>query len=64
MKKYYDVIVRNRILHSKASFLADSFSVDENRNVKIKSKEFGDLVVHMIDEETLSVREIIINDEI
>lgn len=62
MTKYYDVIVTNKNRNRKISFLADSFSVNDDRILKIKSKEYGNVVVEIKQDEELSVHEIVLKD--
>lgn len=63
MTKYYDVVLTNRNRNRKTSYLADSFSVNDDRILKIKSREYGDLVVQIESEEELTVNEIELKDE-
>lgn len=57
MTKYYDVVLTNKKLNSKITFLADSFSVNDDRILKIYSKEYGDVVVQITADEELTVNE-------
>lgn len=61
---YYDVTLINRKRNSKTSYVADSFSVDDNRILKIKSKVYGNLVTKIENDEELSVIELKVNDEL
>lgn len=63
MTKYYDVVLTNKNRNRKISYLADSFSVNGDRILKIKSKEYGDLVVQIENEEELTVNEVELKDE-
>lgn len=63
MMLYYDVKLKNDIGNSSISYLADSFSVDENRILRIKSIEFGDITVKIHENEKIVVNEIILKDE-
>lgn len=58
MTKYYVVALTNRNRNRKISYLADSFSVNDDRILRIKSKEYGDLVVQIESEEELTVNEV------
>lgn len=63
MTKYYDVVLTNKNRNVKISYLADSFSVNDYRILKIYSKEYGDVVVQIENDEELSVTEIELEDE-
>ena len=63
MTKYYDVVLTNRNRNRKISYLADSFSVNDDRILKIKSREYGDLIVQIENEEELTVNEVELKDE-
>lgn len=63
MKVYYDVKLKNDIKNSSISYLADSFSVDENRILTIKHREFGNIVIEIKNNERLVVDEIFYKDE-
>ena len=62
MTKYYNVVLENKNRYRKASYLADSFSVYDNRILKIYSKQYGDVVVQIKNDEELSVTEIELKD--
>lgn len=64
MERYYEVVITNKNRNRKISYLADSFSVNDDRILKIKSKEYGDLVVQIESEEELTVNEIELKDEL
>lgn len=57
---YYDIVLTNKRIDSEISYIADSFSVDENRVLRIKSNEFGNVVVKINNDEALTVSEIIV----
>lgn len=63
MSKYYDVVLTNRNRTRKTSYLADSFSVNDDRILRIKSREYGDVVVKIKNDEELTVNEIELKDE-
>lgn len=63
MAKYYEVVLTNRNRNRKISYLADSFSVNDDRILKIKSKEYDDVVVQIKNDEELIVNEIELKDE-
>lgn len=62
MTKYYDVVLTDKKRNRKISFLADSFSVNDDRILKIKSKDYGDVNVQITSDEELSVNEIELKD--
>lgn len=63
MQLYYDVTLQNESTNCSISYLADSFSVDEHRILRIKSKEWGNVTVKIEDDERLIVNEIELKDE-
>lgn len=64
MQMYYDVCLRNENTNGSISYLADSFSVDEYRILRIKSREFGDVTVKIDVNERLTVSEFWIEDNL
>lgn len=58
MTKYYDVILINKARNRKSYYLADSFSVNDDRVLKIYSKEYGNVVLQIGNDEELSIKEI------
>lgn len=62
MTKYYDVVLTSKNRNVKVSYLADSFSVNDDRILKINSREYGDVVVQIQGDEELSVNEIELRD--
>lgn len=63
MRRYYDVVLTNRKRNRKVSYLADRFSVNGDRILRIYSEEFGDVLVEIECDEELSVNEILLKDE-
>lgn len=63
MSKYYDVQLTNKNRNRKTSYVADSFSVNDDRILKIYSKEYGDVFVQIENDEELTVNEIELKDE-
>lgn len=63
MTKYYDVIITNKNRNRKTSYLADSFSVNDDRILRINSKEFGNILVQIESDEELAISEIELKDE-
>ncbi len=63
MQRYYDVVLENEIKKYSVFYLADSFSVDENRILKIKSREFGDVANILDDNDRIIVSDLCIKDE-
>ena len=62
MTKYYEVVLTDKKRNRKINFLADSFLVNDDRILKIKSKEYGDINVQITSDEELSVNEIELKD--
>lgn len=63
MQIYYDITLKNELKNNSISYWADSFSVDENRILRVKSKECGDITVKIDANEKLFVREVRVKDE-
>lgn len=64
MTKYYDVVLLDRKCNKNTSYLANSFSINDDRILKIKFKNDEDLVVQIKNDEELIVNEIDLdNDE-
>ena len=58
----YDVTLKNEINNNSRTYLADSFLVDENRVLSIKSTECGDVVVNIDIDEKIIITVLIINE--
>lgn len=63
MQIYYDVTLKDEIKNSSISYWADSFSVDENRILRVKSRECGDITVRIEPNERLVVNDVFVKDE-
>ena len=63
MQIYYDVILKDETKNSSISYWADSFSIDENRILRVKSKDCGDITVKIDVNERLVVRDVCVEDE-
>ena len=63
MQIYYDVTLKDETKNNSISYWADSFSVDENRILRVKSKECGDITVRIEANERLIVKDIVVEDE-
>lgn len=63
MQIYYDVTLKDETRNRSISYWADSFSVDENRILRVKSKDCGDITVRIVDNERLIVRDVFVKDE-
>lgn len=63
MQIYYDVTLKDETKNNSISYWADSFSVDENRILRVKSKECGDITVKINDNERLVVKDVVAEDE-
>lgn len=63
MTRYYDIKIHTKNKNIFASYLADAFSINEDRILKIKSREFGDLVVQIEPNEEVTVQEIELKDD-
>lgn len=62
MTKYYDVTLTNRKRNNKVSYLTNSFSVNDDRILTIKSVDCGYVVIKIERDEELSVNEIELKD--
>ena len=63
MQIYYDVTLKDETKNSSISYWADSFSIDENRILRVKSKDCGDITVKIDVNERLVVRDVCVEDE-
>lgn len=63
MQIYYDVTLKDETKNSSISYWADSFSVDENRILRVKSRECGDITVRIEPNERLVVSDVFVKDE-
>lgn len=63
MQIYYDVTLKDETKNSSISYWADSFSVDENRILRVKSRECGDITVRIEPNERLVVNDVFVKDE-
>lgn len=63
MQIYYDVTLKDETKNSSISYWADSFSVDENRILRVKSRECGDITVMIEPNERLIVSDVFVKDE-
>lgn len=62
MRKFYDVAITNKERNIKIFYLADSFSLDECRVLRIKSYAYGDVSVQIEKGEEITVNEIELKD--
>ena len=63
MQIYYDVTLKDETINSSISYWAVSFSVDENRILRVKSRECGDITVRIEPNERLIVSDVFVKDE-
>uniref|UniRef100_A0AAU8B2A7 Uncharacterized protein n=1 Tax=Dulem virus 35 TaxID=3145753 RepID=A0AAU8B2A7_9CAUD len=63
MQIYYDITLKDETKNHSISYWADSFSVDENRILRVKSKECGDITVKINVNERLIVSDVYVKDE-
>lgn len=63
MQIYYDVTLKDEAKNISISYWADSFSIDENRVLRVKSRECGDITVQIDANERLIVRDVCVEDE-
>lgn len=63
MQIYYDVVLKDDTKNSSISYWADSFSVDENRILRIKSRDCGDIAVKIGINERLTICDVFVEDE-
>lgn len=63
MQIYYNVTLKDETTNVSISYWADSFSVDENRILRVKSKDCGDITVQIYPDERLVVNDVVVTDE-
>ncbi len=63
MEIYYDIKLKHENKNCSISYLADSFSVDENRVLRVQSRDCGNVAVQIDLNQRLSVRDLIVTDE-
>ena len=63
MQIYYDVTLKDETNNNSISYWADSFSVDKNRILRVKSKKCGDITVRIEANERLFVKDVFVKDE-
>lgn len=63
MQIYYDITLKDKRKNNSISYWADSFSVDENRILRVKSEECEDITVKIQPNERLIVKDVFIKDE-
>ena len=63
MERYYDITIKYKDKKGSISYWADSFSVDKNGILRIKSVDCGDVTVHIKTNENLSVCSVDVKDE-
>lgn len=63
MQIYYNVTLQKESTNSSISYWADSFSVDENRILRVISRECGNITVRIEDNERLIVNDVVVKDE-
>ena len=63
MQKYYDIILKDGSKNNSISYWADAFSVDENRILRVKSRDCGDITVKINDNERLVVYDVCVEED-
>lgn len=63
MRIYYDITIKDESKNRSISYFADGFSVDENRILRIKSSDCGDITVEIDVNERLFVHDVLTPDE-
>lgn len=63
MQIYYDITLKDENQNTSISYWVDSFSVDENRILRVQSKDCGDITVKIDVNERLVVRDVCVKDE-
>lgn len=58
MTKYYDVTLTNTRTNNTVSYVADSFSLSDDRILRIYSKKFGNVTTLIENYEELSIKEL------
>lgn len=63
MQIYYDITLKDDSKNSSISYWADSFSVDKNRILRVKSVECGDITVEISPNKRLIIRDVVVEEE-
>ena len=63
MKICYDIKITNEAKNSSVFYWADSFSIDEHRVLRVKSRDCGDITVQIDPNHRLSINDVIVKDE-
>ena len=63
MQIYYDVTLKDETKNSSISYWADSFSIDEHRILRVKSRDCGDITVQIDPNERVIINDVIVTDE-
>ena len=63
MEIHYDIELKDEGKNSSISYLADSFSIDEHRILRVKSRDCGDITVQIDPNERVIINDVIVTDE-
>lgn len=63
MKRYYDIVIHDKITNCNIDYLADSFSISENGMLKVYSAEAGDISVMLEPTEEVTIKNVDVKEE-
>lgn len=63
MKIYYDIVIKNESKNSSISYWADSFSIDDNRLLRVKSTDCGDIYISIDVNDRVFITDVLVEDE-
>ena len=63
MEIHYDIELKNEDKNSSISYWADSFSIDEHRILRVKSRDCSDITVQIDPNARVIINDVIVTDE-
>lgn len=63
MEIHYNIELKDDGKNSSISYWADSFSIDEHRILRVKSRDCGDITVQIDPNERVIINDVIVTDE-
>lgn len=63
MHTCYDITIKNKTKSVTVCYWADSFSIDQDRLLKVQSQKCGDVTVRLKPSESLTVKDVLVEDE-
>lgn len=63
MEIHYDIKLKDEDGNSSISYWADSFSIDEQRVLRVQSRDCGNITVQIHPDERVIVHDVIVTDE-